>query len=176
MKNIKITGRDIIETDGKDNTGAFVELGYAFTPRTGGEMETKVCNAVFKVDLDFVLRHGLLNDEINKKHYKHSDEYKKYYNEGKAAFLAGTDEDNPYDTGTIKDPLYWNTSIMHKRYPWFEGYREAEAATANKKHKLDEFHNEIKAVIRKYGLILEYSDEYGDPYAKTPDGFVTKLC
>lgn len=176
MKNIKITGRDIIETDGEDHTGALKELGVEYTYKGDGLLDSSICNLTFMVDLDFILRHGLMNHEIYEVHYKGSKEYDKYYNEGKQAFLDGKEENNPYNNKTIKDEDYWLNDHMVKACPWFDGYRETEKALAYKKYKLDEFQKEIRAVIEKYGLILEYTDEYGTPYVKTKEGYISKLC
>ena len=176
-KSITITGNDIIGTDGKDHTGALVELGVPFVARSDGFLDPEINNREFDVDLDFVLRHGLIDARIYESHYKGSEEFNRYYNEGKAAFLAGKEGGpNPYDTGTIHDEGYWNTSIYHRRYPWYDGYRETQLAFYTNKYKLDAFQQEIKDVISKYGLTLDYEDEYGHPYVKTPEGYTLQLA
>ena len=171
MKNITITGRDIIEYDGRDHTGALKELGIEYISRTDGCFDSKIGDLIFQVDLDFVLRHALLDEQIYNKYYKKSEEYKKYYNEGRDAYLAGQEEDSPYDTGTTADKDYWTTSVYHKRHPWYDGYRETETKTAEDKYQIKQMNEELKAVVAKYGLQIEYEDEYGYAYGKTPEGY-----
>ena len=126
IKNIRITGRDIIELDGLDHTGALEDLGVLYKYK--GALDPSVCNLKFNVDLDFILRHGLMNDEIYKKYYKRSNLYKIYYKEGEQAFLDGKNDpcDNPYTNKSIKDRDYYLDDLMVKGYPWYDGYREAE--------------------------------------------------
>lgn len=167
MKNIKITGEDIIGFDGKDPTGALKELGIKFKPLLSG-YETKIGKLTFRVDLDFVLRHGLLNKEIYNNHYIGTEEYLKYFNEGKECFERGGDQcENEHLNA--KD-------FYHKRCPWYDGFRQTRDSFFKKKYNLDNFQEEIKSVIKKYGLTLEYTDEYHSPYAKTPEGFVVELA
>ena len=175
MKTITITGRDIIEYNGNDNTGALAELGVTFTPRNDGCFDTDIANLTFQVDLDFVLRHGLLDNRISESHYKGSSEYLRYYNEGRDAYLAGKEEDPPYDTGTVVDPDYWRNSIHHKRYPWYDGYRETRAAVMETKYRIKDMQAKIARIIKKHELVLDHEDEYGYPYAKTSEGYTVKL-
>lgn len=171
---ITITGEDIVGWDGEDHTGAFAELGVSYA----GEAEyAAVMTRVFEVSLDFVLRHGLIDQRIYDNHYKGTLEYLRYYNEGRDAYLAGQDEDNPHDTGTVNDPGHWNTSIYHKRYPWYDGYRETQAAAMEEKYHIKAMQAEIRAVIERHGLTVQDCDEYPESYssAKTPQGFFVKL-
>ncbi len=103
--------------------------------------------------------------------YLKSEEYSQYYKEGEVAFLAGLPEDNPYHK------IYGDTD-GHSRYviPWYIGYREIQKKTYREKYKLDEFHNEIESVIKKYGLTLDYTEEYGSPFVRTPEGYYVELA
>lgn len=171
---IKITGKDIIGMDGEDHTGALKELGVKFKSNKRDE----VWNREFEVDLDFILRHGhLMNDEIYENHYKGSSEYRRYYNEGREAYLAGKEEDPPYGTGTIDDSDYWNTSLYHKCYPWYDGYRKTQAAAMKKKYDIKAMQKEIRAIIKRHGLTVKDCDEYPGSYsyAETPEGYFVKL-
>ncbi len=177
-KPITITGRDIIEINGRDNTGALAELGVAFIPRTDGYFDNEVADLTFQVDLDFVLRHGLLDQHISDAHYKGTPEYLCYYNEGRDAFLAqeGNEADNPHDTGTIADPDYWTQSIYRKRYPWYEGYRETQSRVMDERYRLKEMQDKIRTIVAAHGCQIDYTDEYGTPYVKTPEGYVIELA
>ena len=174
MSKIAITGKDIIEYDGKDHTGAFKELNFKFKSLADGRLDLDVCNREFYVDLDFVLRHGLMNDIIYKKYYKGSEQYKKYYNEGKQAFLDG--KNDPLDNSYTDKKNDWLNDLQVKGYPWYEGYRETKSNFYEQKYKLEEMQNEIRGIVKKYGLEIEYSDEYCDPYAITPEGYQVKLA
>ncbi len=174
MKNkITIIGEDIIGCDGQDHTGALKELGVEYTYNGSGLLDPNICQMIWKVDLDFVIRHGLLNDVIYEQHYKGSPEYIKYWQEGKEAFLAGKDDpcDNPYTDSDMSDPGYWKDVLRWKGYPWYDGFRETEAETREKKYKLIAFQKEIAKVVKKYGLTIKYTDEYNSPYCVTPEGY-----
>lgn len=174
---ITITGRDIIGWDDQDHTGALKELGVEFRPLKHG-IDPLIADMTFQVPLDFVLRHGhLMNDEIYDSHYRGSTEYLRYYNEGRDAYLAGKEEEPPYDTGTTDDPDYWTTSIYHKRYPWYDGYREARDNALEKRHAIRAMQAEIREVVERHGLTVEDCDEYpaSYSYAKTPEGYPIKL-
>lgn len=176
MKNIKITGRDIIGFDGLDHTDAFKELGVELKP-SDIEFDSELQGLTFNVDLDFVLRHGLLDRDIYDNHYAGTEEYLKYFNEGKECFERGGDEsENQHNNFSIADKDFWTESIYHKRYPWYDGFRQTRDSFFKKKYNLDNFQEEIKSVIKKYGLTLEYTDEYHSPYATTPEGFVVQLA
>lgn len=171
---ITITGEDIIGGDGRDNTSALAELGVAFTPLEQG-YDTDIAAMRFQVDLSFVLRHGLLDERISKAYYVGTPEYLRYYNEGRDAFLAGQPMENPHDTGTVADPGYWAQSMYHKRYPWFDGYRQTEKATYTARYRLNEMQDRIRAIVAEHGCKVDYTDEYGTPYAVTPEGFHVEL-
>lgn len=92
------------------------------------------------------------------------------YHEGEQAFAACLDhnrEDNPYMG--LDGPAY------EQRGPWFWGYRAAAQAHFNARYRLEEMQARIRAIVAEHGLTVEYSDEYSDPYAKTPEGFTCKL-
>lgn len=164
---ITITGEDIIGWDGTDRTGALKELGVLM-PKKATWAAT--CAMTFQVDLDFVLRHDLLDEANYKSHYRDSPQYMVYHEEGKQAFLAGRDESNPYHREE-------NVNIRLRAYPWYDGYRETQAATMEAKYLLTMMQKEIRAVIAKYGLTVEDCDEYpaSYSYAKTPEGYHVKL-
>lgn len=175
---IKVSGRNFVFWDGEDHTGALKELGIDYKGYEDKITYAKICNSWFEVDLDFILRHGALDNEIYEKHYKGSEEYLKYYNEGKQAFLNGNPQDNPYIWSDLKtDPdEYWTNK--HKKWgcPWFDGYRETEKEYNENKYKLTQMQNEIREIVKKYGLVINYTDEYGTPYAQTPEGYTVELA
>ena len=166
---IIITGRDIIGWDGTDRTGALAELGVSFTPPKGGGLDTAVAAMRFQVDLDFVLRHDLLDSIIYQEHYKGSPRYQQHYGEGRDAFLAGKPEDPPYEDSA-------NESIYLRHYPWYDGYRETRKRVANEKYRLSAMKDRIRAIVAEHGCKIEYTDEYGTPYAVTPEGYNVELA
>lgn len=101
------------------------------------------------------------------------DVYLKYFNEGMTAFhkcLDPNKEDNPYGISKKEKDLFY------KGYPWFHGYRDASQKYFNKKYKIEEMKEKIRKIVKEYNLILKYSDEYGDPYVETPEGFYSKIA
>ena len=97
--------------------------------------------------------------------------YQIYFNEGRKAFLDCLDpnkEENPHSED--------GNDLFYKAYPWFDGYRAASEDYFYSKYKLEEFQNKVRTLIKEYGLKLKYSDEYHDPYAETPEGFIIKLA
>ena len=179
MKNIKITLRDIVGVNGKDNTGALTELGFQYKdPRDRDKWDS----TVFLVDLDFIIRHGRYNAsgpngdmDLYKEHYKGSPQYMKYYEEGKQAFFDRKDDplDNPYTNSNLVNDSdeYWLNKLVGRGYPWYDGYRETEAKFNEDKYKIKEFKKEVKKLAEKYDFKIEHEDEYGYPYLVTPDGF-----
>ena len=102
--------------------------------------------------------------------------YIKYFNEGAEAFNKCLDpnlEDNPYGSKWPENPNY---DLFYKAYPWYDGYRTASKEYFTNKYDLNTMQDDIRDVASKHGLTIEYSDEYSDPYAKTPEGFIVKLA
>lgn len=175
MNFVKLKGERIIGCNGEDNTGALAELGVPYVGYSDKEAYYKICQMVFEVPLDFVLRHGRLDAESYEV-YKTTEEYKKYFNEGREAYLNGTDEvNNPYDTATKADENYWFDSIYRKRYPWYDGYRKTEIDLNFKEYNLKEFEREFKELCKKYQLITHREDEYGYLFLKTKRGYIYNL-
>ena len=180
MKNnkIKITLRDIVGTNGKDNTGALKELNFPYNDNKDRDK----WGHVFEVDLDFIIRHGRYTArgpngdlDIYNEYYKGSPTYMKYYNEGVRAFWDGKDDpcDNPHTNSDLNnDPEeYWLNKLVGRGYPWYDGYRETEKRINKEKYKLNEFQDEVLGLVKKYGLEIKYTDEYNYPYLITKDGF-----
>lgn len=167
-EKFKITGFDIVRTDGEDHTGALKELGYEYSYTR--ENYGKIYNIDFDVDIDFCIKHGITNYFIAQK-YKETEDYKKYFDEGKLAYLNGLERNNPYNKKTIKDSDYWENHHAFKAIPWFDGYDETKKEFNYKKYKIDEFKKEILMLVKRYGFDVEYEDEYNMPFLITKDGY-----
>ncbi len=168
MENkIRITGYDIIGWSGLDETGALKELGIDFTPLEAGYCQN-VAAMEFWVDLDFVIKHELWNNNIYNNFYKGSPKYLEYYNLGAEAFnkTKSIHEDNPFNEDTER---------RLRTFPWYEGFREAKDTYFKEKYKLGEFQTEVRGLIEKYGLILDYCAENNRPYIQTPEGYIGEL-
>jgi hypothetical protein len=166
MKNITILGRDIIDGDAPDIVKAFKELGVVYTPPKRG-VDLTFAENVFNVDIDFILRHNLMNNDIYDKHYKYTAEYLKYHNEGAQAFLDGKDDptDNPYD----------DFDLWKRAYPWYDGYRKTQKTFYTEKYKTEEFLNKVRALAKNYNLSINHESEYGYAYFSTPEGYAIHL-
>jgi hypothetical protein len=93
------------------------------------------------------------------------------WREGRAAFEACRDhnaEDNPYSD--LPMPAW------EKRGPWYWGYRAAAQDHFNALYRLDEMQNRIRAIVVEHGCKVAYDDEYGSPYAATPEGYHVELA
>lgn len=104
--------------------------------------------------------------------------YLQYYKEGCVAFLAclhPTKEDNPYVDGDGRKTGKLD-NLCYKAYPWFDGYRDAAEKYFNEKYKINALQKKVRELVKEHGLILKYSDEYGDPYIMTKEGFCSKIC
>jgi hypothetical protein len=99
------------------------------------------------------------------------EEFEKYWEEGKQAFLKCLDpeaQDNPYSDFTDYRQAW--------RLPWFGGFRTTCTDYFNEKYKILELQSKIRALILSHGLKIEREPEYNTPYAKTPEGFVIVIA
>lgn len=89
----------------------------------------------------------------------------KEYQEGVDFFnkcLDCRNEENPYDFITDQE----------KRYSWYDGFRDAGKKYCYEKYKIPELQAKIRELVFLHGLKIKYGDEYGTPYAETPEGFI----
>ncbi len=166
---IKITGDDIIGWDHHDPTGALKELGVEYKPWGLPKNNIAEVKAMeFEVDMDFILRHDLL-DYKTYSYYQKTEIYKKYYDEGWNAFKA----DGPL---YARCPYDLEKNKLHEKvYPWLEGFRSVQWEFFQNKYRLDQFREELQALFSKYGLQLCESDEYSPSRIRTPEGYECSL-
>lgn len=165
-KEIKITGQDICGWNGEDETGALKELGIKYGGHKSSDYP-EILNKFWFVDIDFVLRHHLMNPIIYEKFYKKTDQYKKYYAEG-----AGSYNDKNL---TCDNPYQEDENLFERRDPWGDGYREEERNVQFKKYKIASFLKEFNDLVEKYNLAKDFGLEYNDLMLKTPDGYYIEL-
>lgn len=108
---------------------------------------------------------------------KEGKEFQKYYDEGRGCFHSNLDKWrsdhnlNPY----IKNTGTRDYSQTGPARIWRLGFCDAVRAFFFGKYNLNDMNKELLAIADKYGIGIEFDDEYGLPEGKTPEGFTFGL-